>query len=368
MENKMTMKRILSCFGLLLLCAGIGRAEETKTARIVFDHYTYDFGDIREADGDVSHTFRFTNEGDLPLVINSVGVSCGCTTPRFDKAPLLPGRTAEMKITFDPTNRPGRFEKVIHILCNDPRRTVRLTITGNVLPKPRTLQDDYPYYLGEGLRIADRHLTLGVLPHGRTVIRSVGIANAGKKTIRIEATGSSLPAYVTVRPKKAQLAPGERSEIELTFQTPETLWGRQEGSFGLSADHRPLLDPVEWSVIFAEDFGALSRTTLQIAPQAEYSSSFYHFSDQPQGKTLTREFQITNTGRKDLIIRHIGTSDDRLRVTADKTVVARDDTATLTVEWDTKGKEGRISSGITIITNDPGRPAQEIRLQARMVE
>ncbi len=368
MKNKMILKRILTCFGLLLLGTGIGRTEGTKTARIVFDHYTYDFGEIRETDGDVSHTFRFTNEGDFPLVINSVGVSCGCTTPQFDKAPLLPGRTAEMKITFDPTNRPGRFEKVIHILCNDPRRTVRLTITGNVIPKPRTLQDDYPYYLGEGLRIADRNLTLGMLPHGKTVVRSVGIANAGKKTIRIETTGRSLPAYVTVRPKKSQLAPGERSEIELTFRAPEEVWGRQQGSFELSADHRPLLDPVEWTVIFTEDFGALSRTTLQIAPQAEYSSSFYHFSDQPQGKTLTREFQITNTGRKDLIIRHIGTTDNRLRVTADKTVILRDDTATLTVKWDTTDKQGRISAGITIVTNDPGRPAQEIRLQARMVK
>ncbi len=362
------MKSILTCFCLLLLCTEIGRAEEPQQARMVFDHYTYDFGDIREADGDVSHTFRFTNEGDLPLVINSVGVSCGCTTPRFDKAPLLPGRTAGMEITFDPTNRPGRFEKVIHILCNDPRRTIRLTITGNVLPKPRTLQDDYPYYLGEGVRIADRNLTLGMLPHGKTVVRSVGIANAGKKPVRIEVNSRSLPAYVTARPKKSQLAPGERSEIELTFRAPETLWGRAQGRFELSADNRPLLDPVEWTAIFTEDFGALSRTTLQIAPQAEYSSSFYHFSDQPLGKTLTRQFQLTNTGRKDLIIRHIGTTDDQLHVTADKTVIARDDTATLTVKWNTKGKTGRISAGITLITNDPGRPAQEIRLQARMVE
>lgn len=364
----MIIKRLT--LGLLLLAATMFRtaAEEEKAARMVFDRYSYDFGDIREADGDVSHTFRFTNEGSLPLVIHSVNVSCGCTTPRFDKAPLLPGRTAEMQITFDPINRPGRFEKAIHILSNDPRRTVRLTITGNVLPKPRTLQDDYPYYIGDGLRIADRNLTLGVLPHGRTVVRSVGIANAGKRPIQVAVESDSLPPYMTVRPKKSSLAPGERSEIELTFQASDDLWGRRQGRFQLVVDRKKQLEPVEWRVIFTEDFGALSRTALQVAPQAEYSSYFYHFSDQPAGKLLTRQFQVTNRGRKDLIIRHIGTTDSRLRLTADKIVVPPGDTATLTARWDTTGKYGRLSEGITIVTNDPGRPAQEIRLQARMVE
>ena len=117
---------------------------------------------------------------------------------------------------------------------------------------------------------------------------------------------------------------------------------------------------------FVEDFSAWSRTALRIAPRGEYSSFFYHFSDQPQGKTLTREFQITNSGQTPLIIRHIGPTSSRIKATADKLVIETGDTATLTVTLDTKGVTGRLSEGITVVTNDPERPARDIRVLANM--
>lgn len=360
------MKRLIAI--LALLPTLLGAASAQKTAKMVFDTYTHDFGNIKEADGDVSCTFTFRNEGTLPLVINSVGVSCGCTTPQFNKEPLMPGKSAEMKITFDPTNRPGQFEKAINILSNDPRRNIRLTITGNVIPKPRTIQDDYPYHVADGLRIADRNLVLGTLPHGKTSIRTVGIANGGSAPVKVGIDAIALPPYVTVKPRKTTLAPGERSEIEMTFNAPESLWGKQHYRFPLQVNGTKQDDPVEITATFTEAFGEQTRTGMKMAPRADYSSYFYHFSDQPQGKTLTRQFQITNGGASDLIIRHIGPSSNRIRATADKTVIKAGDTATLTVTLDTKGAAGRLSEAITIVTNDPLSPAKDIRVLANIVK
>lgn len=364
------MKRLIAILALLpyLYCTVAAQKATPKTARMVFDGYTHDFGEIKEADGDMSHTFRFKNEGDLPLVINSVGVSCGCTTPQFAKEPLMPGHSAEMKITFDPTNRPGQFEKAINILSNDPRRNIQLTITGNVIPKPRTIQDDYPYHVSDGLRIADRNLVLDALPHGKANVRTVGIANGGKTLARISIDPSSFPSYLTVKPRKTTLAPGERSEIELTLNAPADLWGKQKYSFPLVVNGVKQPDPVVVTATFTEDFGALSRTELRMAARADYTLSFFHFSDQPQGKPLTRQFQITNGGENELIIRHIGPTGDRIRAKADKTVIKAGDTATLTVTLDTKGATGRLSEGITVVTNDPARPARDIRVLANIVK
>lgn len=361
------MKRLIASLALLGLF-GQAAAEGLKTARMVFDRYTHDFGTIQETDGDVSHTFRFRNEGSLPLVIHSVGVSCGCTYPQFSKEPVLPGKSGEMKITFDPTNRPGRFEKVISVASNDPRGSIRLTITGNVEGRPRTIQDDYPYYVTDGLRIADRSLVAGTLPRGKATVRTLGIANSGKEPVGISIDASSLPAWLTVRPAKTTLTPGERSEIVLTFDASKAdLWGKYRFRFPLIVNGQKQPDPVEATVIFAEDFSALSRAELQRAPRADYSSFFYHFSDQPQGKTLTRQFQISNGGEKELIIRHIGPSGSRIRARADKTVIKPGDTATLTVTLDTKGMTGRLSEGVTVVTNDPARPARDIRVLANIV-
>ena len=363
------MKQLIAWLALLPGLYGTGRAEGLKTAKMVFESYTYDFGNVKEVDGDVSHTFRFRNEGTLPLVINSVGVSCGCTYPQFSKEPVLPGKAGDIKITFDPANRPGKFEKVISILSNDPRGSIRLTITGNVEGRPRTIQDDYPFRVADGLRIADQSLVLGTLPRGKATVRTLGIANGGKSPVRVGIDASSLPSWLTVRPRKATLAPGERSEIVMTLDAAKTdLWGKYAFGFALTVDGVKQPDPVEATVIFAEDFSALSRAELKLAPRADYSSFFYHFSDQPQGKTLTRQFQITNGGEKDLVIRHIGPSGSRIRAKADKTVIKAGDTATLTVTLDTKGASGRLSEGITVVTNDPARPARDIRVLANIVK
>ncbi len=365
-----TVLRSIACSLVALWTAvGSGAAEEGKSARMVFESYTHDFGKIREADGDVSHVFRFRNSGTLPLVIQSVGVSCGCTYPEFSKEPVLPGGRGEMKITFDPTNRPGRFEKVISIACNDPRGNIRLTITGEVEGRPRTIQEDYPYDVADGLRIADRSLILGTLPRGRATVRTVGIANSGKAPVRIGIDATGLPAWLTARPVKTVLAPGERSEIRLTLDaTRADLWGKYRCRFGLIVGGEKQPDPVEVTAIFAEDFSGLSRTELQRAPRADYSSFFYHFSDQPQGKLLRREFQISNGGERDLIIRHIGPTSDRIRARTDRTVIRVGETATLTVTLDTKGARGRLYEGLTVVTNDPTRPAREIRVLATVVE
>lgn len=342
---------------------------QERNARMVFDSQTHDFGTIKEIDGDVSCTFKFKNDGALPLVINSVGVSCGCTTPKFSKEPVLPGKTGEIAVTFDPTNRPGRFEKVINIMCTDPRRNLQLTITGNVVPRPRTIQDDYPYSVADGLRIADRSLVLGTLPRGRVTVRTLGMANGGKTPLQVGIGGAKQPPYLTVKPKKTTLAPGERSEIVLTYDATKLpdLWGKKQDAFGLTVNGKALDEEIDLTAVFAEDFGALSRTELQRAPRADYSSFFYHFSDQPQGKALSRQFQISNGGTNDLIIRYLGPTSGRVKATMDRSVIKAGDTATLTVTLDSKGVNGRLSEGVTVVTNDPARPARDIRVMANIV-
>ncbi len=362
------MKRVIVLLAWVSALLGAVSAEELKTARMIFDSYTYDFGEIRETDGDVSHTFRFRNEGTLPLVIRSVGVSCGCTYPQFSKEPLLPGKSSEMKVIFDPTNRPGKFEKVISVATNDPRGNIRLTITGTVIPRPRTIQDDYPFRIADGLRIADRQLILGNLAHGKTQVRTVGIANEGKAPVKVNIDAAALPPYLTVKPRKTILPAGGRSEIVMTFNAPVDLWGKQHYRIPLLVNGVEQPDPLEVTATFTEEFGAPSRTALKMAPRADYSSFFYHFSDQPRGKKLTRQFQISNGGENDLIIRYIGPTSGRIGAKTDKTVIKAGDTATLTVTLNTEGVTGRLSEGITVVTNDPVRPARDIRVLANIVK
>ncbi len=125
------MKQIIFVFMAILLATSIATAQEDG-AVISIAQNLHDFGDINEADGDVTHTFTVKNDGKQPLVITRVIASCGCTSPNWTKEPIQPGQTGEVKITFNPKGRPGPFTKTISIYSNGKTGSFVVTIKGNV--------------------------------------------------------------------------------------------------------------------------------------------------------------------------------------------------------------------------------------------
>ncbi|MDR1780865.1 MAG: DUF1573 domain-containing protein [Tannerella sp.] len=127
------MKRILLVLSVILLTAGMASAQQLEAAINVTDSASYDFGEILEADGPASHVFTVVNEGEKPLVISRVVPSCGCTTPEWTKEPIAPGKTGEIKVTYNPAGRPGKFIKTINVYSNGKANgSFLLTIRGSV--------------------------------------------------------------------------------------------------------------------------------------------------------------------------------------------------------------------------------------------
>lgn len=85
------MRQVVFMLMALMLVTGMATAQEKK-AVIAVDNAVHDFGKFKEADGNVTHTFVITNQGDAPLVITRVIASCGCTARFGLKNPLLPAK------------------------------------------------------------------------------------------------------------------------------------------------------------------------------------------------------------------------------------------------------------------------------------
>lgn len=124
------MKRIIFIFMAILLTTGLASAQ--KKAVISAEETSFDFGTIKEANGNVSHTFKIKNTGESPLVLTRVIASCGCTTPEWTKEPIEPGTTGDVTITYNPKNRPGPFVKTISVYSNGKTGSFILTIRGEV--------------------------------------------------------------------------------------------------------------------------------------------------------------------------------------------------------------------------------------------
>ena len=101
---------------------------------ITFEKFVHDYGTIiKNSDGGCE--FKFTNDGREPLILSRPKSSCGCTVPTWPKAPILPGKSEVIKVTYT-TNRVGPFNKSVTIYSNASNNPVKLQIKGKVVNPP----------------------------------------------------------------------------------------------------------------------------------------------------------------------------------------------------------------------------------------
>ena len=106
-----------------------------QTPKIEFTEREYDFGSFEPVGSDTlkSHSFRFYNTGQQPLVILHVATGCGCTRPQYPKTPILPGDSGTVTVNYKGYGQPvGRFRKSVTVYSNDPRSYTRIFVSGTL--------------------------------------------------------------------------------------------------------------------------------------------------------------------------------------------------------------------------------------------
>lgn len=107
-----------------------------KFPEMKFETREIDFGTHDE--GEVLDTvFKFTNTGEIPLIITNVKTSCGCTTPYWPKKPIQPGESEQIKVRFNTAHKPGKQTKTITIHANTKNLTEVVKIKAYVNPKSK---------------------------------------------------------------------------------------------------------------------------------------------------------------------------------------------------------------------------------------
>ena len=132
------MKKVVYLLGIMLLMAGVAKAQDTKVQNgpeIEFEKVVHDYGNV-PYNGNGECEFRFTNTGTEPLIVQKPKSSCGCTIPSWPKEPILPGESDVIKVTYK-TNRAGTINKTVTVTSNAIKNsTVVLRIKGTVLEQP----------------------------------------------------------------------------------------------------------------------------------------------------------------------------------------------------------------------------------------
>jgi hypothetical protein len=137
------MKKISLFISMILVSAGGVFAQATEPVKveenpnapeITFENLVHDYGTVAYG-GDGVCTFKFTNTGKEPLILQQPQSSCGCTVPTWPKEPVLPGASDEIQVTYN-TKKVGPINKTITVRSNAKTNTVVLRITGAVQADP----------------------------------------------------------------------------------------------------------------------------------------------------------------------------------------------------------------------------------------
>ncbi len=111
-----------------------GTVDTTNVAKMTFEKLAYDFGEVKEGEI-VQHVFKFTNTGNVPLIINNARSTCGCTVPKWPREAIQPGSSGEIAVDFNTKAKVGDQEKPITISANTYPSNTQIFLKGFVHPE-----------------------------------------------------------------------------------------------------------------------------------------------------------------------------------------------------------------------------------------
>ena len=125
------MKKLLLLASIFVIGA-TAMAQTTKVSDVAkFNEEKHDFGKIKQ-NVPAIFFFEITNNSAKPLVIESASASCGCTVPEYPKEPIVPGKTAKIKVQYNAANV-GVFTKEVYIKLAGIEERKTLNISGEVV-------------------------------------------------------------------------------------------------------------------------------------------------------------------------------------------------------------------------------------------
>ena len=304
--------------------------------RIVFGEPAFDFGKVEQGE-QVTHMFRFTNQGGQDLRIESVKTSCGCTAAMISAEVIPPGQEGTISATFDTTHFSGEKAKGITVYSNDPLQPVAtLTLQGEI-----TIE----------VAVEPAQLYLGRVRRGEETTQTVEVFYDANKPIEIAKVENSHPSvHVQTEELSKEGKKGKKLLVTLKKDAP---LGRLNDQITVTTTS-PKKPVVEIPV-----FGSIEGDMLVLPPQVSFGVI-------RRGESKTQEISIKNRGTKPVQVVRIHNSS--AEVVAELTPVKPGEEYRVTLRTKGESKPGRIQGEIQVFTDHPEEKVLTIPLYGIVAE
>ena len=345
---------VIALFTLIYSVAG---------AQIKFLEISHDFGEIAEDGGKVEHIFTFRNTSSKPAVIVAAHSSCGCTKTEFSRKPVLPDSVASVKVVFDPMNYPGVFARKITVVTADGTLKEPLLITGRVIPRKKSIEEEYPIAMGEGVYAATNAHSFGYLEHGKMKQSVFEIYNGSDKSVSL-AIVNPYPELEFYAPE--QIGAGESASLNFACLLPEnsTKYGSANYAVLLVLNGRKAQYPF---IINGLAIDSRIENANNRAQMIALSENFIKFGAvKCSSAKSTRRIEVRNNGEESLTIRKLELESEGFVVDLEgNSTIAKGESRTIAVEINpARLPFGAVVEKLRIVSNDPKMPVLTIRVSA----
>lgn len=351
----------------VLLCCVVGSLVATGQVSkpLQFKEELFDFGQVKENEGPVTHQFEFTNMFNRPIKVLNVKPSCGCTTPDWSKEPVMPGKTGFIQARFDPKGRPGYFNKSLTVTTDADASTILLQIKGTVSAGSGDPLTDFSSSLGNW-KVKSTSFNLGkIFLKDEFVTREYEVYNGGSKPISYLNKFDG-PAYVRLSVEPKTLAPGTKGIVKLSYN------GKQKNQYGFQSDNVVIhtddeQQPNKSFSVYAtlEDyFPTPTAAELAKAPKLRVSETSMDFGRVKQNQESTKSFTVTNYGKSNLELRSVQGNCTCIKTESAKKVLKAGESTIIKITFNPEDRSGTQQKAVTIYSNDPQSPVQRVTFTA----
>ncbi|MBI3303732.1 MAG: DUF1573 domain-containing protein [Deltaproteobacteria bacterium] len=304
--------------------------------RIVFSEPVHDFGKVEQGE-QVTHLFRFTNQGGQDLRVESVKTSCGCTAAVISADVVPPGKEGTISATFDTSHFSGEKAKSISVYSNDPLQPVAtLTLQGEITVE---------------VAVEPAQLYLGRLRRGEETTRTVEVLYDANKPIAITKVENTSPVVkVQTEDLTKEGQKGKKLLVTLKKDAPLGRLNDQITVTTTSQKRPSVAIPV---------FGSIEGDVLVLPPQVS-------FGVVRRGEGKTQEVSIKSRAAKPVHVLRVQSS--TADVVPELTAVKDGEEYRLTLSAKGDSKLGRIQGEVQVFTDHPEEKVLTIPLYGMVTD